>query len=317
MPALARTTTYRDEAKGVYRSAVHRQGRLVGALAIGAWDELNRVQEAVTARRFLWPWHWLRLRRTGQLWPERKAASIAEWPAAAVVCNCTGVTCGQLRAAQAAGCSTAAQLAARTGASTVCGACRPQLELLAGANGPAEPVGGASWLWITGWIGVVFAAALLLLPGLPYPATADVPWHWDALWRNSLYKQVSGFSLLGLMVVLALLSLRKRALPRKLAEKLGSFANWRVVHTVMGAIALGVLVVHSGGRFGDNLNLLLSACVVGAAGFGAVAGSALAREHTAAAPARRLQRIAFWVHLVLLWPLPVLLAFHVLKTYAF
>jgi nitrite reductase (NADH) large subunit len=322
-PELARTTSYVDPQQGVYRSVVRRQGRIVGAIAIGRWDELNRVQEAVTARRRVWPWQWLRLRRAGQLWPATEDAHISEWPASAVVCNCTGVTCGQLRGALAEGCASVVQLSARTGASTVCGSCRPHLEALAGNAAAAEPVRGARWLWAAAMIGAVLAALLLLLPGVPYPETADLPWRWDVLWRSSFYKQVSGYALLTLMAGLAALALRKRVVPAQLGArlsqklKLGQYSGWRVVHTVLGAGALTVLLVHSGGRFGSNLNFALSLCVVGAALFGVLAGGAQAREHVAPALARRVRRRAFWAHVLTLWPLPVLLAFHVIKTYAF
>jgi nitrite reductase (NADH) large subunit len=313
VPDLARITTYSDPDGDTYRSVVHRQGRLIGAIAVGSWDELNRAQEAVAARRRVWPWQRLQLSRRGTLWPRTKATAVAEWPDAAVVCNCTGVTCGQLRGALARGNTSVVQLAACTGASTVCGSCKPQLEALAGSAGPAEPVGGARWLWATGIVAAVLATLLLVAPGLPYPSSWDLRWRWDALWRNGLYKQLSGFTLLGLMALLALLSLRKRVRPLRL----GSFAGWRVVHVLLGAAALLALVVHSGGRFGANLNLALSLSVLGAAAAGALASAALAREHAAPATARRLKRSAFWVHVLALWPLPVLLAFHVLKTYAF
>ena len=43
------------------------------------------------------------------------------------------------------------------------------------------------------------------------PQTVQLSWRWDELWRDSWFKQVSGFTLLGLSAVgLLLVSARKR-----------------------------------------------------------------------------------------------------------
>lgn len=311
MPEQARSHACR--ADGCYRSLVLQRGRLVGATAVGDWDELSRVQEAVLAQRRIWPWQRLRWQRSGRLWPQTQASDIVSWPAAAVVCNCTGVSCGQLRAAMRDGATTLTALCAATGASSVCGSCRPQLQALVGAEATVEPARGARWLWGTGLGAALGALGMLLLPGLGYADTSDLAWRWDAIWRDDLYKQISGYLMGALMLVLATLSVRKRVS----VVRLGRYDGWRVVHVSLGALALVALLVHSGARLGDNLNLALSLCALGAAATGAVAGSAVAREHLWPLPARRWRRIAGWAHLLCLWPLPVLLVLHVLKFYFF
>ena len=294
-----------------YRKVMLGRGRLIGAVAVGEWSQLSRVQEAVLAQRRIWPWQAWRFRRTGLLWPEETAQSVAHWPAAATVCNCVGVTRGALGEAMAAGCATADALAARTGASTVCGSCRPLLQDLAGCAATPAPVRGARPL--TGFaVAAALLACVLAIASLPYPETADLAWRWDKLWRESFWKQVSGFALLGCMALLAALALRKRV--RWLA--LGEFSGWRIVHVVLGVIALGVLVVHTGGRMGDALNGWLAAGVVGLTLAGAAAGAVIGREHALpAGRARKAREASLWVHILLLWPLPVLLAFHILKSY--
>ena len=172
------------------------------------------------------------------------------WPAAATVCNCTGVTRGTLGEAVAGGCRTVEALAARTGASTVCGSCRPLLAQLAGGSGAASPERGWKWLLGAGGFALPAAIALALVVLIPYAATVQVPWQWDVLWRESFWKQVSGFTVLGLSVLILLLSLRKRI--RRFT--LGDFPVWRVVHAVLGALTLAGLAVHTGGRLGSNLN---------------------------------------------------------------
>jgi nitrite reductase (NADH) large subunit len=261
----------------------------------------------------VWPWHFLRFLRTGLLWPEEELGSVAAWPATATVCNCTGVTRGELGRALAAGCATAEALAARTGASTVCGSCRPLLAELAGSAAPAEPARGWRVLIGSSGIAAIATLALALFVLIPYAASVQVTWQWDMLWRDSFWKQVSGFTVLGLTVLLLLMSLRKRI--RRFS--LGDFPLWRVAHVVLGTLTLAGLAVHTGGRMGSNLNFLLMASFLIAIMVGAVAGGAIAFEHKFGTSAARLRRSGLWTHILIAWPIPVLLGFHVFKSYYF
>lgn len=311
IPDLARERIYSRQEQGIYRKLVLERGRLCGAIALGDWSQLARVQEAVARRRRVWPWQLWRFDRAGSLWPDQAAVSVVQWPAAATVCHCTGVTRGQLSAAMAAGCSGAAELCARTGASTVCGACRPLLAELAGGGGPAEPVRGFRPLFAFSAAALVLGLALTLF-SVPYPDTARIAWRWDRLWRDTLFKQASGFTLLGLALLLGLLGLRKRWSRLRWLD----FAGWRVVHGAIGVAVLVALLFHTGGRMGNQLNLLLAVCLLGPALTGAVAGGVIARGHAFDPPlVRRVREASLWLHLLLLWPLPVLLGFHILKTY--
>jgi nitrite reductase (NADH) large subunit len=148
---------------------------------------------------------------------------------------------------------------------------------------------------------------------VPYAATVQVPWQWDVLWRESFWKQVSGFVVLALTVLLLVMSLRKRVK----RFTLGDFPMWRVAHVVLGTLTLAGLAVHTGGRLGSNLNLMLMSAFLGAVVLGAVAGGVIALEHRLGAAAARLRRNWLWTHILIAWPIPVLLAFHVLKTYYF
>jgi len=309
-PDFARTWTYRDESN--YRKLVTHRGRLIGAIAVGECPDLSRLQEAATRQRNVWPWQLWRFVRTGSLWPEEELGSVVAWPAATAVCNCTGVTRGELGRAMSEGCCTVEALAARTGASTVCGSCRPLLTELAGASGPATPVRG--WKTLLGAGGLALPVALLLLLiAVPYAATVQVPWQWDMLWRENFWKQVSGYTVLTLAVLLTVMSLRKRI--RRFT--LGDFPLWRVAHAVLGALTLAGLAVHTGGRLGSNLNFMLMSAFLGVVALGAVAGGVIALEHRLGAGAVRLRRTWLWSHILIAWPIPVLLAFHVLKSYYF
>lgn len=298
-----------------YRKLILRRGRLVGAMAVGEWDELSRVQEAVTNRRHIFPWQVARFRTTGRLWREGEAVDVLTWPAAATVCNCTGVTCGTLRGAIAEGCSNVTDLAARTGASTVCGSCRPLLQQLVGGAGTREPVRAARALAISAVIAAAVGLVIFIAPAIPYAQRADVRWHWDQWWRQGLYKQASGFTLIGLMLALGVISVRKRW---PSLRRFGDYGIWRFAHVVLGIVVLAALMVHSGGRLGSGVNAALSFSALGAAVIGGLAAFVIAREHALRGLlARRLREVAWWSHVFLLWPLPVLLLFHVLKTYYF
>jgi len=309
----ARERGYADPSGAGYRRILVRQGRLVGAQAVGPWDETPRVLESVRSGRRVHPWQRLRFVRIGQLWPESDASDVRLWPAEATVCNCTGITRGQIESACQRGCATAQALSADTGAGSVCGSCKPLLVELAGGGGlPAE----RGWRALNLFGLIALAAALLYaLFKIPFADSADLAWRWDAIWRDSFYKQISGYSALAVMAVLAVIGLRKRwpALAR-----LFEFSGWRVVHVIAGVVLIVVMLAHTGGRLGANLDRVMTLTSLVALLSGAAIALVVARQQ-ALAPGlvRRVQRSATWIHILALWGLPVLLGVHILKAYYF
>jgi nitrite reductase (NADH) large subunit len=87
---------------------------------------------------------------------------------------------------------------------------------------------------------------------------------------------------------------------------------------VLGIGALLALVVHTGFRFGNQLNFILMLNFLLLAAAGANASTVVASEHHLLPSLAKKQR-KLWnkAHLFLFWSLPVLLGFHVLKTYFF
>lgn len=74
------------------------------------------------------------------------------------------------------------------------------------------------------------------------------------------FREVSGYVGLTLIVFQNLLALRKRTpVPLK-----GSYSGWRGVHMLVGVALLLVVVIHTGGRWGVNLNGWLLGAFVGA-----------------------------------------------------
>jgi nitrite reductase (NADH) large subunit len=294
---------------GTYRRINVHRGRIIGAIGFGDWDTA-RLRTAGLEQTRVWPWQLWRFRRQGELWNTAGAGSVAAWPATATVCSCRGVTREALEGAIAAGASTVESLSAATGAATVCGSCKPLLgALLGGASRQPLP----RVLLTASFIGLALALAAYFL-SLPYASEMQPGWRWDQLWTDGNVKQVSGFSLLGLGLLLSLISLRKRIRSFRFAR----YSVWQTVHVVGGVAAVAALLAHTGFRFGDNLNawLMLSfTTLIAAGGLAGTATAFLQRADQSAT--QQIKSVSLWVHILLLWPLPALLGFHVLKAYWF
>jgi nitrite reductase (NADH) large subunit len=310
--ASAEVVESRSEAH--YRALFFERGGLAGAIGVGAWPEAGAVQAAVSRRDALRPEQKRRFQREGRVW--EAPLSVGAWSDDALVCNCLRITKGALRRVLAEGVSDPDQLARQTGASTLCGSCRPLLADLAGAPRSAEPA--PAWRGLLAASVVALALAIVTACASP-PAMAESVESWwrrvDVLWRDSACKQASGFALLGVGMLGLLLSLRKRV--KRLAH--GPFTIWRTFHAVAGVATLAMLFVHTGLRFGAHLNFWLMALFLAMNAAGALTGLAAALEARgvggAGATARRCRPLLTSVHLYLSWPLPVLVLFHVLSVY--
>ena len=306
---------YQDHQKEIYRKILIINGRIRGAVGIGEWPGVNRFQEAVENKRRIWPWQINRFRAQGLLWNTTTSENVIDWPATAIVCNCTGVTRGQLDDAMKRGASTVFEIANVTGASTVCGSCKNLVTDFIGGNSKPEPVKGFKALITASLVGLIATFITFLLPSLTYNSTVQAGFNIDILWRDSLFKQISGFSLLILSILVSLISVRKRL--RKFINLI-DFSYWRSAHVVVGTFTIIVLLTHTGLRFGDNLNFYLMLVFSSLLLAGSVAGITIGFEHKLPRKqALQLRKYATWSHILLLWPLPALLGFHILKTYYF
>lgn len=297
-----------------HRELIFRRGRLVGAITVGPDPEIIRLQDAVERRRFMFPHQRSRFGRTGSLWKPANVSDPSHWPAATIVCNCTATTRGALSAACAGGCRSVEALAQQTGASTVCGSCRPLLAQLVGTSEATRPLAGRKTL--LGICGGAMAALVViaLVPAIPAGASIEFRHFWHTLFVEPFWRQVTGFTVLGLAVLSLLFSLRKRI--RRLAW--GDVAWWRMLHTSLGLLGAVGLVAHTGLRLGSNFNRLLMLDFLALMLLGTLAGSVIALEtRLDVYTARRLRTAWTWAHIILTWPLPVLLGFHVFAAYYF
>ncbi|NNL06998.1 MAG: FAD-dependent oxidoreductase [Gammaproteobacteria bacterium] len=309
-----REYVYKSRQDGIYRKIRLSGNRLIGAISVGDWHESSLLQDAIKNRKRLAFWNLIRFRSRGVIWGSEEDMDVRSWPSAAVVCNCTGVTRGRLTQAVNAGCTSINCLSSETRAASVCGSCKPLLAELVGAEHLIEP--GRLWrsLVVMSVSVLLVSALFLLIKGIPYPETVQVSIRWDELWRDPLLKQISGFTMLGLMLVGLGISLRKRV--NRIA--MGDFSLWRYIHVFLGLSTLAVLIMHTGFRVGDQLNQLLMTNFLLLAIVGAVGSTVIAAEHRLPPMLAKKQRHAWtWLHIVLFWPFPILLGFHIVKGYYF
>jgi nitrite reductase (NADH) large subunit len=131
---------YSEPSRGVYKKLVVRDGRLASAILLGDPDSAPMLQQAFD-RGLPLPES-----RAELLFPVMRAdapLSAATLPDDAQICNCNGVTKGQLRTAVAGGCRTLRTLCDKTRAGTGCGSCKAQvqqvLEAVAGDEVADDP----------------------------------------------------------------------------------------------------------------------------------------------------------------------------------
>lgn len=313
--------TYRDAKKGLYRTILVRQHRLHGALGIGEWAETVRLQPAIASKTHVFPWQVLRFCISGKLWTEANSENTRTWADSTTVCQCNGVNKGRICDAINRGALTLEQVASTTGASTVCGSCKPLVVDLLGNGQKPDPTGWYKGLVAAAALSLVLTLAFLFAPVISYATSvqlnlltvADTSFHWDELWRNRLVKQITGFSILGIFVIGLLISVRKR-LPRLI--RFGRYDTWRFAHVLLGGLALLVLVAHTGFRMGHGLNFWLMVFFIALLVVGTISSIVVGTQHRLSASlASQLRRYSIWAHILIFWPVPVLLAWHVLKGY--
>lgn len=301
---------------GFSRSLIVSKRRLVGALAVGDWPERERLSGLIADRRKLSTRQIRRFDETGSVWIDSDGDSVLDWPASSTVCSCLNVTRGELTDAMQAGANDAEALAEATGASTVCGSCRNLLCDLAGDRGVAVGPKGRMALLLASCLAVILVP--LLLASGPPPVVDSVRSSWrsiDQFWRDDFVKQVTGYSLLGVSLIASALSLRKRV-PW---IRLGDFGTWRGLHGVLGTATLVGFLIHTSTRLGHNFTLALAITFLLLNLLGAFTGITAALESRFTGPlGRRLRAMRpklTQVHIWLLWPLPALVAFHIIAVY--
>jgi nitrite reductase (NADH) large subunit len=309
---------FEDKKQGTYRKCVFLRGKLIGALAFGEWPELNRVQEAFKQGRTFFPWQLLVFRLTGRLWLNAQSEDVTQWPIETVVCQCNNITQGELTQQLSLGCASVAELSNTTGAGTVCGSCKPLLSQLveqhSGNVAAREKESGWAPVLVGSVMAILLAILLIFQPEAQVSDSVQTQGWFEHIWNDGFWKQVTGFSLLGLTLIGLLMSLRKRVG----WAWMGKFSHWRTVHTVLGMSCVALLIFHTGFHLGTNLNQLLMINFLAVIVLGAGAGAVVALSHKLSASSSMMVRKTWtWLHILVTWPLPALLATHILSVYFF
>lgn len=301
---------------GCSRSLLVEQGRLVGAIGVGDWPERERLSGLIATRGRVSTRQTRRFVESGSLWGAGEGVSVLEWPASSTICSCLNISRGQLTDALQSGADTVEKLAESTGASTVCGSCRNLLCDLAGQPAVATGPRGRVGLLVASCVVLLATPVLLGVGPLPVAETVQSQWRAvDKLWQDDFAKQVTGFSLVGVATFSLLLSLRKRFA----WFSLGDFSLWRGVHGMLGAVTVAGFCVHTGLNMGANLTFALAATFLLLNVLGAMTGFAASLESRLTGPWGR--RLRAWrpkltqAHLWLFWPIPALVAFHIVQVY--
>lgn len=296
-----------------YIKLLLRKGCLVGMIGVGDVPQYERIQEAIAQRRRLLWWHTNRFESSGKLWRNDEAAGVSSWPAATVICSCNGVTRGCLTAARERGCMTVEALAKETKATTACGSCLPLVQQFTGQAVKVRQAERSGWL-VAGMsiLSMVLLAFLIFASPVVHPASVQTGLTlWQTLITNSFWKQVTGYSLLTTVGLSLLMSVRKRSSLLKRFR----FSSLRVLHVAMAAAALLMLIVHTGFHRGSNFNFVLFCSFVAASLTGIAVGLLAGTESRLPPRFRALRRPVTLGHILSLWPLPLLIAFHIVSVY--
>lgn len=310
-------TSYAYQDKdGNYRCLLVANNRIVYVIAIGEFEEASRIAEAIHAQRRYLSFQFARFARTGLFFGDEQN-SIAHWPKNAVVCHCMAVTRGELSDAIMHGAHSIEALQQKTHACTVCGSCQPNIENLLAEETEGKvkrsAIGYAKPLQWFGLLTILSVFLMAMMPSLPLSETA-LNVGWDVIWLDGDYKQVTGYSLLGLSVLALLVSVSKRYV-----EKLKPlFINVRLFHVLLATIFIIALVLHTGNSFGEGLNRWLMIDFSLVLLLGGLMSVWMSVEHrVSSSAAMKLRKWFGWSHLLAVWLLPALLGFHILSVYYF
>ncbi len=125
--------TYMEPGRGVYKKLVVRDGHLAGAILLGSGTAAPTLLQAFDRKT---PLPENRAELLFERAHDTKPTSVKDLPDEAQVCNCNGVSKGQIIAALQAGCRSLKAVCDSTRAGTGCGSCKSAvqsiLELAAG-----------------------------------------------------------------------------------------------------------------------------------------------------------------------------------------
>jgi nitrite reductase (NADH) large subunit len=306
--------TYTHRLQGVFRKIMVKDNRMVGYIAIGDWNEQVQIKEFIQEKRRVPAKRFKLFEQRGLVWDKSEVKSLKEQPEEYIVCLCKSVTRGELTKSMDAGNRTIDSLCDNTGAGLTCGSCKPLVAQMLDTPLANLVMRHHNSIFAASIISLLMIALLLLNQPIASSISVQVDWKVEMLWFDNFWKQVSGYTLLGLCILGGMLSVRKRVK----AMNIGNLDNWRLYHSIIGVIALLILVIHTGFRLGNNLNFALMVVFLAATTTGSLVGIFMSKSHHWTDLKLRSHR-KWWsrIHYTLLWLLPALLAYHIFVVYYF
>ena len=297
-----------------YRMLVQHNMKLIGAIGIGDWEESGQIQAAVQNNMQLTDKELKTFEKTGRLWEE--APELEKWPDSTIICNCRQVTKGEIIRCYKA-CNDLTKVQDQTGAGSVCGSCQPTVAKLCGQNIQLRQKPS---------IGMMVFSSLCLITLLVI-CYSPVFWNIDSynsdryriseFLRSFLMRQVTGYTVLFFGILAALIGVRKRWK----RFSFGKFSKWRISHAVFALLSLIAVIFHTGFSSGKNLNSWLFYSFISMNFFGVITGFTASFEffgtNRLSAFCRRWRPQMTFIHLLIFWPLPALLVFHIIQAYFF
>lgn len=304
---------YEDKDREIYRKLYLHNNRLVAAIGVGEWQESNLLLDEINKKKIVYLWERLSFTKKGSIYINN-SSSVLDWPEEKIVCNCRQVTRKDLSDAVVAGCQNLQDLSQKTQAGTVCGSCKPLLsQLLNVPQTSKEEVATAKWLNIGGFIAVLLTLLFLFLPKVPSPQSVQ-EFSLYPLITDPLYRQITGFTILGTSIIMLILSL-KRLMPTMLK---GSFSRYRGFHIVLGVLLPVLLLMHTGASMGERFNFMFITLFIIVLLSGSAATFIIAQDLLKPASVYRpLKGLVTQFHIYALWALPVMVVFHILYFYYF
>jgi len=310
------TLHFRDEEKACYRQLNLHRGRLVGAKAVGQWDEVAMVQAAIDKRARVWPWRRRYFIRQGAWSPDANVIDFASLPESAIICACSNVTWGELSAAMAEGATTTEELGMRIHAAQSCGSCKPLLARLVGAPAKEDSTSAlldGPWLFLLSLI-TALLPILYALPGFSGPQSVENIEPLRVFLFDGFWRQVSGYLAFGFFVSSLTLSANKRL---KVLTFL-PYATWLVVHVTLIFLAAASLLVHTNFSLGEQIGTQTMLLFLGLIITGTLLTGTLFLERTFFGFFVRRHRAAFLrFHNTLVSVFFVYVLFHITSIYYF
>jgi len=314
--SFGKTHVFEDKSTGVYRKILIEKNRIAGAIAYGDWNEIHSIQAAIHSKKWLLPWKVWSFKSTGDIWPELN--NVANWPSTETVCQCMNISRGVISDAINSGSNTVVAITQKTCAGSVCGSCKPLIAELIDKDAPLEPVTYAKGLLTTAILSTLLLFLILFIPGFQFSDSVTSKNLFDQLLTETHLKQWTGFSMLGVLSLGLIITPLKRLsfFKKKISKQTNGIASWRFFHAILGLLIIVILISHTGAHWGSGLNRYLMISFYSMMIIGAIATLIYSLEHKIkVVNATQIRSKMLSWHVYVLWPLPVLLGFHILKTY--